>query len=99
MKLAAEQWQSVSRLLDEALTLPEGERCAWVERLSADHGEIKPLLAEIFAQPASVATADLLSTLPSFAPSREEPQWSAATIVGPYRLLRGRVHERRPARQ
>jgi serine/threonine-protein kinase len=88
MKLAAEQWRSLSQLLDEALVLPEGERAFWVATLGVEHASLKALLADLFARPASVATADLVGTLPSFAPPRDEAEWAAGAIVGPYRLIR-----------
>jgi len=35
MKFADQEWLVLSRLVDEALTLPQGERQAWVEALPA----------------------------------------------------------------
>lgn len=89
MKLAAEHWQSLSQLLDEALALSEAERVAWAAQLGEEHASLKPLLEELFARPAAVSTADLLvGTLPAFAPPPEEAERAAGAIVGPYRLLR-----------
>jgi eukaryotic-like serine/threonine-protein kinase len=88
MKLAAEHWQSLSQLLDEALALPEGDRASWVAKLGAEHASVKPLLEEIFARPASVSTADLVGTLPAFALPGEEAERTSGAIVGPYRLIR-----------
>ena len=88
MKLAAEHWRSLSQLLDEALALPESERAAWAAKLAEEHASLKPLLTELFARPASVSTADLVGTLPSFAVPEEEAERSAGAIVGPYRLIR-----------
>ncbi len=88
MKLAAEHWRSLSQLLDEALALPDGERVAWAEKLSAEHASLRPLLAKLFARPAAVSTADLVGTLPAFAPPGEEAERAAGAIVGPYRLSR-----------
>jgi serine/threonine protein kinase len=91
MKLAAEHWRSLSQLLDEALALPEPERAPWVAKLAEEHSSVKPLLADLFARPALVSTADLVGTLPSFALPEEaavEAERSSGTIVGPYRLIR-----------
>jgi serine/threonine-protein kinase len=87
VKLAAEHWRSLSQLLDEALALPEVERRAWAMKLGEVHAPIKPLLEEIFARPASVATADLIESLPAFVLAAEEAETSAGAIVGPYRLI------------
>lgn len=88
MKLAAEQWRSLSQLLDQALALAESERLGWVATLGPEHASVRPLLAELFARPAAIETADLIGTLPSFAPPRDQAEWSAGAIVGPYRLIR-----------
>src|SRR5215472_15554263 len=88
MKLPAENWRSLSQLLDEALALPEVERTAWVAKLAEEHATLKPLLEELFAHPASVSTADLVGTLPAFALPEEQAERAAGTIVGPYRLIR-----------
>jgi len=68
MKLAAEQWRSLSHLLDEALSLREDERTSWLSTLGGEYASVKPFLEELFAHPAAVSTADLIGTLPSFAP-------------------------------
>ncbi|HTS21718.1 MAG TPA: protein kinase [Casimicrobiaceae bacterium] len=88
MKLAAENWRSLSQLLDEALALPLADRAAWVATLAAEHAPLKPLLEELFARPAAVSTADLVGTLPFFALREREAGRAARTIVGPYRLIR-----------
>ena len=88
MKLPAEHWRSLSQLLDEALALPETDRIAWAEKLSSEHASLKPLLEELFARPASVSTADLVGTLPSFALPEHEAERVPGTSVGPYRLIR-----------
>src|SRR6516164_1748708 len=61
---------------------------SWVELLGPEHAAVKPLLAGSFARPSGVETADLVGTLPSFAPPRAETGWAAGAIVGPYRLIR-----------
>jgi eukaryotic-like serine/threonine-protein kinase len=87
MKLPAEHWRSLSQLLDEALSLPEGERSSWVAMLSAEHGALKPLLADLFARPSSVSTADLVGTLPSFDLPGDDAERAIGAVVGPYRLI------------
>jgi serine/threonine-protein kinase len=87
MKLAPEEWRSLSALLDEALALPEVERVSWVATLGAEHDPIKALLREALERPAAVETADLIGTLPAFSlPSADE--WTPGATVGPYRLVR-----------
>jgi eukaryotic-like serine/threonine-protein kinase len=87
MKLAPEQWRSLSALLDQALTLPELERVSWVATLGAEHESFKALLREALERPATVETADLIGTLPAFSlPSAEE--WAPGATVGAYRLVR-----------
>src|SRR5712691_9739566 len=87
MKLAPEEWRSVSELLDQALALPEVERVSWVATLGGEHERFKALLREVLDHPAAVETADLIGTLPAFSlPSADE--WSAGATVGPYRLVR-----------
>jgi serine/threonine protein kinase len=87
MKLAPAQWQSLSALLDEALDLPEPDRVSWVATLGAEHDAFKALLREILDRPASVATADLIGTLPAFSlPSAGD--WAPGAVVGPYQLIR-----------
>jgi serine/threonine-protein kinase len=88
MKLAAEQWLLLSQLLDDALALPEAERASWVATLGPEHASLKSLLADLFARPASVATTDLIGTLPSFAVAPGGDDWAVNAIVGPYRLIR-----------
>src|SRR5215471_12105726 len=88
MKLAAEQWRSLSHLLDEALSLREDERTSWLSTLGGEYASVKPFLEELFAHPAAVSTAELIGTLPSFAPVSLEPEWTAGTSVGPYTLIR-----------
>src|SRR5215472_5179991 len=88
MKLSIEQWRSISQLLDDALALPEGERMSWLATLGTEHASAKALLADIFSRPSKVATADLIGTLPSFAPSPAGPEWREGTRVGVYRLIR-----------
>src|SRR5215831_8885235 len=88
MKLSPEQWRSISQLLDQVLALPEGDRMSWVAALGAEHTSVKAVLADIFARPSAVATADLIGTLPSFAPSPPDSEWRAGASVGVYRLIR-----------
>lgn len=87
MKLAPEQWRSLSALLDQALALPEVERVSWVATLGAEHDSFKALLREALERPSSVETADLIGTLPAFSlPAAGE--WEPGATVGPYRLVR-----------
>lgn len=89
--LTAASWQAFSRLLDEALERPAGERLTWLEALGAEHEALKPALRAVLLRSAGVETAQWLNTLPHTAGAAglaEESDLRADALVGPYRLLR-----------
>ena len=88
MKLAPAQWRSLSKLLDEALALPERERAPWIRMLGDEDDSIKSLLVELLDRPAGVSTADLIDTLPAFADPTDASAGAPGATVGPYRLIR-----------
>jgi serine/threonine protein kinase len=94
VKLSADEWQSASTLLDEALDLPVAARLAWVEELSGQHSALKPLLRELLAHQGQLETEDFLSPAPNIASllgKREDRQVEpllTGTIMGAYRLVR-----------
>jgi eukaryotic-like serine/threonine-protein kinase len=93
MKITTEQWQTLSRLLDEALDLPPDAQETWLECLAADHLALKPLLRDMLARQAIAETAALIDTLPKVellteAEAQDANGLRAHDEVGPYRLLR-----------
>ena len=84
-------WTTVSRLLDEALDLPPDARPAWLERLPAEYDGVKPRLASLLTDAASMDKASFLATLPKFGPVDVAGDSAASrqgALVGPYRLQR-----------
>ena len=100
MSIDLSQWPAISRLLDEALDLPDSERQAWLEQLNEEYGPLKPALREILSQRASVETATFMAPVgriaednPSFADSLGAiGELAAGTIIGAYRLIRELGH-------
>jgi serine/threonine protein kinase len=87
-------WETLNRLLDQALDLAPPEVETWLESLAPEHSALKPRLRRLLSRSAFVETGDFLNTLPKLdlgahdlrdAPvSTEQP----GDVVGPYRLLR-----------
>jgi serine/threonine-protein kinase len=89
--LTSASWAAFSRLLDEALELPAGERVGWLEGLGAEHEPLKSALRAVLVRSAGVETAQWLATLPHTAGAASLADASdlrAEALVGPYRLLR-----------
>jgi eukaryotic-like serine/threonine-protein kinase len=81
--ISRDRWQEISPHLDEALSLPEEERAAWVAMLQREKPELGRLLQELLAEHATLKDEAFLSGAP---PGRSEvfvPGGSA----GPYRLI------------
>jgi serine/threonine-protein kinase len=76
----------VSRLLDEALALPEAERAAWLAGLAPEHQAHAQTLRDMLAQESALAADARLSTLPRLGDDGTVAQ--AGDLVGPYRVLR-----------
>lgn len=90
MKFTAPEIARLSRLLDQALDLPDGARPAWLRRLPTTDRPLEPALAEMLgAAPAGTA---FLATLPRFEACGPPPRPAAAVhagdCLGPYRLVR-----------
>jgi eukaryotic-like serine/threonine-protein kinase len=92
MDVSAATWNTLSRLLDEALDLDPAARASWIDGVAATLPELAPVLRKLLAAHASSETSDLLQRLPSL----EGPAVSASdatglgigSLVGPYRLKR-----------
>ena len=90
MKIADEQWQVLSNLLDQALDLPEFARSAWIEELDERYAGLKARLREILANQAQVETADFLGAPVEL--GALSAGLCADAVVGPYRLIRELGH-------
>jgi hypothetical protein len=85
LKIAEQDWQALSDLLDEALDLPESARSAWIADLDQRYAGLKNSLREVLANQARMETADFLGASIDLGAS---PGPCAGTVVGPYRLIR-----------
>ncbi len=79
-----ELWPEFSRLLDEALALPETERAAWLARARTQHAQLAPWLERVLAR--CDMGADYLQR-PHLAASAQSDVQTGQRI-GPYALVR-----------
>src|SRR5437868_7074907 len=87
MSLGRDDWVQALGLLDQALELPEAERAAWLDALPKELDHVRPMLATLLRQRASVeASGFLQSGAP--APDLAPDGFVAGQRIGPYRLLR-----------
>ena len=91
MRITAEQWPALSRLLDEAMELPQETRDSWLESLGSLDAELKTELRALLDRHARIESGDFLDTLPKFRAAAEaatdatEPgALLPGTIIGPY---------------
>ena len=84
-----ELWSEFSRLLDEALELPEPLRAGWLAQLPARHAAVLPWLRRVLESPAGPLTADYLQAprLPSATIATAESDFAAGGRVGPWQLV------------
>ncbi len=81
-------WETLNRLLDQALELPLEERSSWLEEMGPEHAALKPRLKRILARAEDEARLPL-ETLPKLAEaSPEDRTGGAGATLGPYRLTR-----------
>jgi eukaryotic-like serine/threonine-protein kinase len=95
MRFTAGEWQTLSKLFDEAMELPEEARANWLESLDTAYASLQPALRHMLVRQAKVETDDFLDTLPKFDdvllgnPTPSPMQGlTAGVAVGPYRLRR-----------
>jgi eukaryotic-like serine/threonine-protein kinase len=89
-------WTTISRLLDDALDVPPGERESWLSGLGADYAALLPDLRALLDRAASMDEAAFLDTLPKVAatdadshvPGAGAGDSRAGTAIGPYTLVR-----------
>jgi serine/threonine-protein kinase len=94
LKFLAEEWPTISRRLDEALSLGPGQRYTWLAALD-ETDSVKEKLHRLLLDPAGVETGDFLGALPQLtlgpADIAEKSEAHGAVIgalIGPYRLMR-----------
>jgi serine/threonine-protein kinase len=93
VKFTDQEWFVLSRLLDEALARPPGERQAWLEALPSSTSSLRVTLQELLADHGTAETNEFLKTLPKLdrirAPAEDTSgRLGEGAVVGPYRLLR-----------
>lgn len=89
MKISATTWQTLSKLLDEALDMEPAARAEWLQQLTATQPEFAPSVRKLLAAHASSETADVMARLPVLELQRDRGRASALStgdLVGPYRL-------------
>jgi len=64
LSYSPENWQTISKLLDQALDLPREARESWLETLPEPDSAFREQLREMLAHQAAAETADFLETLP-----------------------------------
>jgi len=92
--LNPDQWQVVSPLLDQALTLPPEERARWLEALRAENPTLAAQLQELLSEHRAAERSGFLGKspdLPTVSPALpgQHPagQGLAGQVVGSYRLV------------
>jgi serine/threonine-protein kinase len=83
------EWLELSRLLDQALDLPDAEREQWLDTLDSADDALKEKLRRLLSHPSAVTTDDFLRQLPPVECGTNAQRAGAKNaIVGPYRLVR-----------
>ncbi len=92
ISIPAEQWGTVSNLLDEALDLSADALPAWLARLMEREPRLGGVVQQLLEAHPKHETADILATLPriDLSARAEQPAigLAAGDQVGPYRLKR-----------
>ena len=92
--MSSKQAATLSRMLDEMLSLPEERRAAWVDGLADELADLKPRLHALLARSAQLGEDALMATLPKlteFADSSVAHFRTGHEVgarVGPYCLVR-----------
>ena len=91
MQLTAENWQQLSPLVDEALSLAPSMRLAWLAQQTQLTEELHAQLSLLLAASHAPETADWLPPLPELlGSSSSAPSFArvAHQVIGPYTLIR-----------
>ncbi len=105
MRVTAQEWQTLSPLVDEALDMAVAERRAWVESLPNISPELRVKLYQLVAQHGAPETQNFLEALPLIpeleslarAPvlarnANTESDWRIGDVIGNYTLIRAIGH-------
>jgi serine/threonine-protein kinase len=89
----AEEWTTLSRLLDEGLDLPHHARAPWIESLAAEHEPLRPRLRRLLLEDESAGGDAFLQTVPKIDASDGCAAWDAhdadpTATIGPYTVVR-----------
>jgi eukaryotic-like serine/threonine-protein kinase len=90
LKFLAEEWPTISRRLDEALSIAPRERDIWLDSLH-ETDSIKAKLRNLLSDAVGVETDDFLGSLPKLTLGIDEKAVDGAAVgalIGPYRLIR-----------
>jgi serine/threonine-protein kinase len=93
IRMNAEEWAALDRLLDTALDLPPDARTSWIDSLGPEYDAVRPRLRRLLEVPP---LSDARLTLPRFdddiAGEPGLPSPDPGSSVGPYRLIRKLAH-------
>ena len=88
-------WETLNRLLDEALELAPGDRERWLQALPSEHEPYRARLKALLARAEPGTKGGLLETLPKLfdgprveTDETDEARGQAGQSIGPYRLTR-----------
>jgi eukaryotic-like serine/threonine-protein kinase len=93
LRVTAQEWQTLSPLVDVALDIAVTERRKWVESLPDLSRELREKLFQLVAQHGAPETQNFLETLPSLdtlVPPRDsntDGDWRADDVIGSYTLI------------
>jgi hypothetical protein len=90
MKISAQEWQVLSGLLDDLLTLPQAARMSWVTCLGAEHDALKPILHELLTRKDLGEGGRFLEELPRIGLFPKRARERAGTPNGRLRVTRRR---------
>jgi serine/threonine-protein kinase len=91
VKVNAEAWTTLARLLDAALDMPPDERVRWLDDIPTEHDSLKPRLRQLLRHALTLEGSHFLEGIPSLEPGTSEESDAGGRpgeIVGPYRLVR-----------
>ena len=94
LKFLAGEWPTISRRLDEALSLATADRARWLDSLQ-DTDSVKLKLRDLLADAASAETRDFLEAPPPITlglfdhnePVADVDVAKSGMLIGPYRLI------------
>jgi len=82
--LSPDRWQEISPYLDQALSLPEAERAAWLESFRAEKPELADVLRELLKEHGALGREHFLERGPMEA---KNEVFLPGRMLGSYRLI------------